>query len=61
MAHVDVDNAAVARDQQDTRAQAETFNRMTESCVACHSRYVTDRFEGLKEQSAPQAWGRATE
>lgn len=47
--------------QQDTQVQAETFNRMTESCVACHSRYVTDRFEGLKEQSVPQGWGHTTE
>ncbi|GGE60936.1 hypothetical protein GCM10011533_11770 [Streptosporangium jomthongense] len=52
---------AKAGKQQDTQAQAETFNRMTESCVACHSRYVTDRFEGLKEQPVPQEWGHSTE
>jgi len=52
---------AEAGKQQNTQAQAETFNRMTESCVACHSQYVTDRFDGLKEQSVPQAWGHATE
>lgn len=52
---------AEAGQQEDTQVQAETFNRMTESCVACHSRYVTDRFEGLEEQSIPEAWGHATE
>ena len=52
---------AEAGKQQDTQAQAETFNRMTESCVACHSRYVTDRFNGLEKQSIPQGWGHTTE
>jgi cytochrome c553 len=52
---------AEAGKQQDTQAQAETFNRMTESCVACHSRYVTDRFKGLEEQTIPQGWGHTTE
>lgn len=48
---------AEAGKQEDTQAQTETFNRMTESCVACHSRYVTDRFEGLEDQSFPMSWG----
>lgn len=48
---------AEAGKQQDTQAQVNTFNRMTESCVACHSRYVTDRFEGLEDQSFPEVWG----
>ncbi|MFD2189389.1 hypothetical protein [Pistricoccus aurantiacus] len=48
---------AEAGKQEDTQAQTETFNRMTESCVACHSRYVTDRFEGLQDQSIPMSWG----
>ncbi|WP_163560807.1 cytochrome c [Halomonas sp. NO4] len=48
---------AEAGERQDTQAQVETFNRMTESCVACHSRYVTDRFEGLEAQSIPGSWG----
>lgn len=52
---------AEAGKQQNTQAQTEIFSRMTESCVACHSQYVTDRFEGLQEQSVPQAWGHATE
>ncbi|MGC3872524.1 hypothetical protein ACPF7Z_04550 [Halomonas sp. GXIMD04776] len=42
--------------QKNTEEQLETFNRMTESCVACHSRYVTDRFEGLGDQSIPMNW-----
>ncbi len=48
---------AEAGRQQNTQEQIEVFNRMTESCVACHSRYVTDRFEGLQEQSIPGSWG----
>ncbi|SHE31894.1 Cytochrome C' [Modicisalibacter ilicicola DSM 19980] len=48
---------AEAGERQDTQAQVETFNRMTESCVACHSRYVTDRFEGLEDPSIPEGWG----
>lgn len=48
---------AEAGKQQNTQAQVNTFNRMTESCVACHSRYVTDRFEGLEDQSFPDVWG----
>ncbi|WP_227370087.1 hypothetical protein [Halomonas sp. M20] len=47
---------AEAGKQQDSQAQVETFNRMTESCVACHSRYVTDRFEGLEGQSNLMSW-----
>ena len=48
---------AEAGKQKDTQTQVNTFNRMTESCVACHSRYATDRFEGLEGQSFPGAWG----
>ena len=48
---------AQAGRQKNTREQVDVFNRMTESCVACHSRYVTDRFEGLQEQLLPQGWG----
>ncbi|WP_183325085.1 hypothetical protein [Halomonas cerina] len=40
---------AEAGRQQNTQEQVKVFNRMTESCVACHSRYVTDRFKGLQE------------
>lgn len=48
---------AEAGKEQNTQAQVSTFSRMTESCVACHSRYVTDRFEGLEGQSLPEDWG----
>lgn len=30
--------------------QRELFARMIEACVACHSRYATDRFPGLAER-----------
>lgn len=48
---------AEAGRQQDTQAQIKFFSRMTETCVACHSRYVTDRFPKLEEQSLPEWWG----
>ncbi|MWJ29487.1 hypothetical protein GPM19_14995 [Halomonas sp. ZH2S] len=44
---------------EDTPRQVEIFGRMTESCVACHRTYVTDRFEGLKGSDVPAAWGLA--
>lgn len=48
---------AEAGEQENTQQQVELFNRMTESCVACHSHYVTDRFHGLQNQPLPEAWG----
>ena len=48
---------AEAGREQNTPQQAEVFHHMTQACVACHSRYVTDRFEGLKAQSVPESWG----
>jgi cytochrome c553 len=48
---------AAAGRQQNTQEQVEVFNRMTESCVACHSRYVTHRFERLQDQPLPETWG----
>ncbi|SEK75219.1 hypothetical protein SAMN04488129_10484 [Halomonas daqiaonensis] len=46
---------------EDTPGQVELFGRMTESCVACHSTYVTDRFEGLKSSDVSAEWGLAPE
>ncbi|MDZ7851630.1 MAG: hypothetical protein U5L98_03000 [Halomonas sp.] len=46
---------------QDTPQQVELFGRMTQSCVACHSTYVTDRFEGLESSDVPAEWGLAPE
>lgn len=48
---------AEAGRQENTREQVNIFSRMTESCVACHSRYVTDRFERLQDQPLPETWG----
>lgn len=42
---------------KDTLQQVEIFGRMTESCVACHSTYVTDQFEGLESSDIPEEWG----
>lgn len=41
---------AEAGQQKNSEQQVEVFNRMTESCVACHGRYATDRFGGLQNQ-----------
>lgn len=48
---------AEAGHAQDTPRQVEIYGRMTESCVACHGAYVTDRFEGLEGADIPAGWG----
>jgi len=48
---------AKAGEQKDTQEQVKVFSWMTESCVACHSRYVTDRFDGLSNPPLPQSRG----
>ena len=42
---------AQAGENKNSQGQVDVFNRMTEACVVCHSRYVTDRFDGLNNQS----------
>lgn len=41
---------ADAAEQKHTQKQYELYNEMTDSCIACHSRYVSDRFSGLADQ-----------
>ena len=48
---------AEAGRQKNTQEQVEVFGQMTESCVACHSSYVAERFDGLQNQSLPETWG----
>ncbi|MFG6158816.1 hypothetical protein ACGTNG_08410 [Halomonas sp. 1390] len=48
---------AEAGRQRNTPKQVDVFHHMTQSCVACHSRYVTDRFAGLEAQPVPDSWG----
>ena len=48
---------AEAGRQENTQEQVEVFGQLTESCVACHSSYVTDRFSGLRDQAIPETWG----
>lgn len=50
---------AEAGQSRDTARQVALYAQMTESCVACHSAYVTDRFEGLQDAEIPAGWGRA--
>lgn len=38
-----------AGNSENTRKQKKVFDRMTNSCVACHSRFVDERFSGLKQ------------
>lgn len=35
---------------KDTARQQKIFGQMTQACVTCHSRYVSDRFDGLDGQ-----------
>lgn len=51
---------AEAGHAQDTARQVALYAQMTESCVACHSAYVTDRFEGLEGAEVPDDWGTAS-
>lgn len=41
---------ADAAKNKDTQKQYKLYNKMTGSCIACHSQYVSDRFDGLTEQ-----------
>ncbi|MGM0982003.1 MAG: hypothetical protein ACQEXG_01055 [Pseudomonadota bacterium] len=52
---------AEAGRSEDTPRQVELFGRMTESCVACHSAYVADHFEGLQASDVPAEWGLSPE
>lgn len=36
-----------AGSEKNTRKQKQLFDRMTNSCVSCHSRFVNERFSGL--------------
>ncbi len=36
-----------AAEDQDTQQQFTLYSEMTQSCIACHSQYVADRFGGL--------------
>lgn len=42
---------------EDTPRQVGLFGCMPETCVACHSTYVTDGFEGLEDAEVPAEWG----
>ncbi|MDV6315618.1 cytochrome c [Idiomarina sp. HP20-50] len=41
---------AQAAKDKDTQKQFKLYNKMTGSCIACHSKYVSDRFDGLVKQ-----------
>lgn len=36
--------------EEETGKQLEIFGKMTQACVTCHSRYVSDRFDGLRQR-----------
>ncbi|MGM0480647.1 MAG: cytochrome c [Pseudomonadota bacterium] len=39
---------AEAGRNKDTKAQHKLFSKMTGKCIQCHSKYVSDRFPGVK-------------
>lgn len=39
---------AEAGRNEETKEQRKLFNKMTGNCIQCHSKYVSDRFPGLK-------------
>lgn len=47
--HVQAAALAKAGREHDSSAQLRAYNRMTEACLACHARYVSDRFPGVSE------------
>lgn len=51
--HKQAASLAESAERRDMRQQLKIFGQMTESCVACHSRYVSERFEGLADTGAP--------
>lgn len=36
--------------RKDTAAQLKIFGQLTQACVSCHSRYVSERFDGFDAQ-----------
>ncbi|TDT40267.1 cytochrome c' [Halospina denitrificans] len=47
--HKQAAKLAEAGGGKDTGKQKQIFDRMTNSCVSCHSRFVDERFSGLKK------------
>ena len=45
--HRQAEKLAEAGREKNTRKQKQLFDRMTNSCVSCHSRFVNERFSGL--------------
>ncbi|MBS3805724.1 MAG: cytochrome c [Oleiphilaceae bacterium] len=39
---------AEAGRNEDTKEQQQLFSKMTGNCIQCHSKYVSDRFPGVK-------------
>lgn len=55
--HATAQKLAVAGKHKDLELQRYYFARLTESCVACHSRYVTDKFPGFSGGQAEGGHG----
>lgn len=47
--HKQAAKLAQAGEEGHTKKQKQLFDRMTNSCVNCHSRFVNERFSGLKQ------------
>ena len=48
---------AEAGRNEDTKEQHKLFSKMTGNCIQCHSKYVSDRFPGVKSSGATQHGG----
>ena len=46
--HATAAELAEAAEAKDTGQELHLYRRMTDSCIACHGEYVSDRFPGLK-------------
>ena len=46
--HQDAAALAEAAGERDVERELELFQQMSRRCVACHSRFVSDRFPGLR-------------
>lgn len=55
--HATAEKLAAAGKHKDLELQRYYFAKLTESCVACHSRYVTDKFPAFSGRAAEGGHG----
>lgn len=47
--HKQAEKLAEAGNEENTQKQKQLFDRMTDACVSCHTRFVNERFSGLDQ------------